>query len=145
MPLPLPPTVSTTCETGEGANCEARIESYSTVTEGDPNSTWSAPVPTTVPPTPTAPQIVEPTTETGPILEESGGAAQVDTTGGGPTLADCMSLWDKDVHMTKALWKTVCIRTMNGINEPSEGLGLSTPKAQHAPVPKAITPTIAHN
>jgi hypothetical protein len=126
--LPVP-AISSACETAESVNCEAEIESHLTVTQGDPNLPWSAPVPTTIPPTPAAPQIVEPSTDTGAILEGSGGASQVETAGGGPTLTDCMSLWDNDVHMTKALWKSVCIRTMNGIDEPSEGLGIPTPKA----------------
>lgn len=122
------PQTSPACETDESVNCEAKIESYSTVTQGDPNPAWIAPVPTTIPPTPAAPTIVEPATDTGILLEQSGGTTQIETAGGGPTLAECMSLWDKDVHMTKALWKTVCIRTMNGINEPSEGLGIPMPK-----------------
>lgn len=120
---------SSACETAESVNCEARIESYATATQGDPNPPWIAPVPTVIPPTPAAPAIVEPSTDTGIPLEQSGGATQIVPAGGGPTLADCMSLWDKDVHMTKALWKTVCVRTMNGIDEPTEGLGLPTPKA----------------
>jgi hypothetical protein len=119
--------ISPACETAESVNCEAKIEAYSSATQGDPNPPWTAPVPTTVPPTPAAPAIVEPSTNTDPVLEQSGGASQVETAGGGPTLADCMSLWEKDVHMTKALWKTVCIRTMNGISEPSEGLGIPMP------------------
>ncbi|WP_439541797.1 hypothetical protein [Hyphomicrobium sp.] len=129
--LNIPPT-SPACETAESVNCEAKIESYATVTQGDPNPPWIAPVPTTIPPTPAAPAIVEPSTDTGTLLEQSGGATQIETAGGGPTLTDCMSLWDKDVHMTKALWKTVCIRTMNGIDEPTEGLGIPMPKASAA-------------
>lgn len=27
------------------------------------------------------------------------------------TLSDCMKLWDKDTHMTKADWKATCIRS----------------------------------
>lgn len=123
------PPISPACETDESVNCEARIESYSTATQGDPNPAWIAPVPTTIPPTPAAPPIVEPATDTGALFEQSSGATQIETAGGGPTLADCMALWDKDVHMTKALWKTVCVRTMNGIDEPSEGLGIPMPKA----------------
>lgn len=135
------PQTSPACETDESVNCEAKIESYSTATQGDPNPVWIAPVPTTIPPTPAAPPIVEPATDTGIPLEQSGGTTQIETAGGGPTLADCMSLWDKDVHMTKALWKTVCVRTMNGIDEPSEGLGIPMPKASS----RAHVLPVAHN
>ncbi len=111
------------CETARKCQLrKTRIESLLTVTQGDPNPLWSAPVPTIIPPTPPMPQIVEPSTDTGPILEQSGGASQGrNRRWRARRLPDCMSLWDKDVHMTKALWKTVCVRTMNGIDEPSEG------------------------
>ena len=88
------PSPATACEAGEAGNCEARIESYSAVTQGDPNPAWSAPTPTAIPPTPPAPQITEPAEPTGPIIEESGGASRTEAVGGGPTLADCMALWD---------------------------------------------------
>jgi len=38
--------------------------------------------------------------------------------GGGKTLGDCMGLWDPDTHMTKAEWKTACLRTMQGYLSP---------------------------
>jgi hypothetical protein len=43
--------------------------------------------------------------------------------GGGNTVADCMQLWDRTSHMTKADWKVACARTLNGIDLPAEGLG----------------------
>jgi hypothetical protein len=68
---------------------------------------------------------------TGPdtnIVElSSGGSAGVSTQniafgGGGPTLTDCMSLWDKSTDMTKVEWKDTCVRTMNGTNLTPEDL-----------------------
>ena len=42
--------------------------------------------------------------------------------GGGNTLADCMSFWDKDTHMTKAQWRATCIRSKNALDQtPLEG------------------------
>jgi hypothetical protein len=32
--------------------------------------------------------------------------------GGGKTLADCMGFWDRETHMTKAEWKSACVRSM---------------------------------
>jgi hypothetical protein len=32
--------------------------------------------------------------------------------GGGSTLADCMSFWDRDTHMTKSEWRAACKRTL---------------------------------
>jgi hypothetical protein len=40
-----------------------------------------------------------------------------------------MALWEPAVHMTKALWKDVCVRTMNGIEEPQVALGWVDPTA----------------
>lgn len=45
--------------------------------------------------------------------------------GGGSTVADCMGLWDKSSHMSKASWKETCVRTLNGIDLPAEGLGVN--------------------
>ncbi len=41
--------------------------------------------------------------------------------GGGPTLADCMSIWDPTTDMSKSEWKATCVRTMNGVDLPIEG------------------------
>jgi hypothetical protein len=79
-------------------------------------------VPTVVPATPAAPAIAEPTANTQNFEQSDGGSGVVITAGGGPTLADCMALWEPAVHMTKALWRDVCKRTMNGINEPTLAL-----------------------
>jgi hypothetical protein len=32
--------------------------------------------------------------------------------GGGKTLADCMAFWEPATHMTKAEWRTTCLRTL---------------------------------
>jgi hypothetical protein len=119
MSTTLAPNVSSQCAGEVSANCEARAESDATVSNGDPNPVWSAPVPTSVPSTPSAAPINEPQAAATDEFEQSGGGSGVATTaGGGPTLTDCMALWEPAVHMTKQLWKNVCIRTMNGINEP---------------------------
>jgi hypothetical protein len=122
--------VMTACEQGVPGNCEATAESRSTVSGGDPNPIFTPPVATTIPATPATPAITEPATDTGPILEQSGGSSGVVTTaGGGPSLADCMALWEPAVHMTKGLWKDVCVRTLNGIEEPQVALGSVDPTA----------------
>ncbi len=119
-----PPDFASVCQGETSANCEATLQSRFDASNGDPSPIWQTPVPTLVPPTPPAPQIVEPSSDTALPLEQSGGSSPPLTAGGGPTLADCMDLWDPSVHMSKALWKTTCVRTMNGINMPDDGLGL---------------------
>lgn len=116
------PSFATQCEGEVSANCEARAESLYDATGGDLATPWSAPVPAVVPATPTAPAITEPATGTQNFEQSDGGSGVVITAGGGPTLTDCMALWEPAVHMTKALWQDVCKRTMNGINEPAVAL-----------------------
>lgn len=116
------PSFATQCEGEVSANCEARAESLYDATGGDLATPWSAPVPTVVPATPTAPAITEPAPDTQNFEQSDGGSGVVITAGGGPTLTDCMALWEPAVHMTKALWRDVCQRTMNGINEPTLAL-----------------------
>lgn len=124
----LPPSVATQCEGEVSVNCEATARSRNTVSNGDFDPIWSAPVPTAVPPTPPTDPIVEPQDAAEQNFEQSGGASGVAVAvGGGPTLADCMSLWEPSVHMTRPLWKDVCIRTMNGIEEPQVALGSVDP------------------
>ncbi|CAN0488815.1 unnamed protein product, partial [Phaeothamnion confervicola] len=81
------------------------------------------------PPTPATDPIPEPATSAaGPLIEGSGGSSRpANNPGGGPTLADCMALWEPAVHMSKPLWKDVCVRTMNGINEPQVAIGSVDP------------------
>jgi hypothetical protein len=72
------------------------------------------------------------------ITESSGGASGVDLSatsptptssgpspsesapshpgGGGETLADCMSFWDRGTHMSKTEWRTACVRTLNRLD-----------------------------
>jgi len=126
-----PPDFTAQCEGEVSANCEARAESDETISNGDPNPVWSAPTPTTVPSTPPTPQINEPQTATQDFEQSGGGSGVTITEGGGPTLADCMALWEPAVHMTKQLWKNVCIRTMNGINEPQVALDSIDPGYRH--------------
>lgn len=106
------------------AHCEATLQSRLGAS-GNPNTIRPTPVPTVVPPTPVAPAITEPPLQTGALVEQSGGSSPALRQGGGPTLADCMSIWEPAVHMTKALWKSTCVRTMNGTDMPDDGLGLS--------------------
>jgi hypothetical protein len=134
-----PPNFSAQCEGEVSANCEATAQSRFTVSGGDAAPVWTAPTPTAVPPTPPTDPINEPQDTTTQNFEQSGGASGVVITeGGGPTLADCMALWEPAVHMSKPLWKNVCIRTMNGINEPEVALGSVDPssapshRARHA-------------
>lgn len=110
------------------ANCAATLRSRFDASGGDPNTIVITPAPTVIPPTRPAPPIVEPNVQTGLPTEQSGGSSPPLTVrGGGPTLADCMSLWDPEVHMTKASWKSTCIRTTNGMDMPDDGLGLNKP------------------
>lgn len=135
-PITPPPNFSSACEGEVSANCEATAESRFTVSNGDQDPSWSAPVPTAVPPTPPTDPISEPQDTTSQTFEQSGGGSGVVITeGGGPTLADCMALWEPAVHMTKELWKNVCIRTMNGIDEPQVALDSIDPQtaASHRP------------
>lgn len=136
IPTP-PPNFASQCEGADevAANCEAKGEALFSASQGDPSPVWTAPVPTTIPATPTTPPISEPQSSTTQNFEQSGGGSGVViTAGGGPTLTDCMALWAPAVHMTKALWKDVCVRTMNGINEPQEALEHVDPgyRAHHA-------------
>lgn len=136
-PITPPPNFSAACEGEVSANCEATAESRFTVSNGDQDPVWSAPVATTVPPTPPADPINEAQDTTSQNFEQSGGGSGVAITeGGGPTLADCMALWEPAVHMTKELWKNVCIRTMNGINEPQVALDSVDPGAAASHRPK---------
>ena len=116
------PSFAAQCEGEVSANCEARAQSFFDATGGDLDTPWTAPVPTVVPPTPAAPAITEPSSDTQNFEQSGGGNGVIITAGGGPTLADCMALWEPAVHMTKALWKDICKRTMNGINEPTLAL-----------------------
>jgi len=129
-PTPLPSTVVQGCEGVVEVNCLAKAESLLGASDGDTTPLWSAPVPTTLPPAIAMQPITEPAQDTSLPTEQSGGASGVViTAGGGPTLADCMALWDPAVHMTKSLWKSVCIRTMNGIQEPSLAIHSVDPSA----------------
>lgn len=126
------PSFAASCENDVRANCEARAQARYDASGGDQAQPWSAPVPTTVPATPPDPGISEPQTTSGPVDEQSGGSSRPAIEGGGPTLADCMALWEPAVHMSKALWRTACVRTLNGVEMPSVGLGLPEPKpARH--------------
>jgi hypothetical protein len=111
------------CEGEAQVNCEARAQATRSAAGGDPDPVWAAPAPTAVPPAPAEPPVPEPPAPNTQNFEESGGVRAITPEGGAPTLADCMSLWSPDVHMTKVLWKDVCVRTMNGIDEPSLALG----------------------
>lgn len=118
-----PPDFAARCQGPESANCTARLESLFTATLGDPLPLWTVPTPTVVPPTPRAPAIVEPEVTPALALGSGGGSIPTLTQGGGPTLADCMAIWDPAVHMSKSLWKNVCTRTTNGVDEPMLALG----------------------
>jgi hypothetical protein len=59
--------------------------------------------------------------------------------GGGSTLADCMSIWDRTTDMSKSEWRATCVRTLNGIDLPTEGLA-STTEPKH----RRNTPSVMH-
>jgi hypothetical protein len=65
--------------------------------------------------------------------------------GGGPTLTDCMSLWDPSTDMSKPEWKATCVRTLNGIDLPTEGVANpAAPAHQHAPATAGSAPSEAN-
>jgi len=45
-------------------------------------------------------------------LTSPSGSAPSTPGGGGKSLADCMGFWDRATHMSKAEWKSACVRTM---------------------------------
>jgi hypothetical protein len=47
----------------------------------------------------------------------------------GRTLSDCMSLWDRGTHMTRAEWRRTCRRSLNAI-ELSSGDNDRKPRAK---------------
>jgi hypothetical protein len=64
--------------------------------------------------------------------------------GGGPTLADCMSIWDPLTDMSKSEWKATCVRTMNGIDLPTEGTaGTAAQHHRHVPATAGGAPSQA--
>ena len=93
-----------------------------------PNSTPSTSAGSTTAGSPLVPPLAPPssTTETSVIELSSGGSApgtqDIAFGGGGPTLVDCMALWDKSTDMSKAEWKDTCVRTMNGTNLTPEDI-----------------------
>lgn len=62
-------------------------------------------------------------TVTAPTVETSGGSSRIgDDSGGGAagrTLAQCMEIWSSSTHMTKAEWRTTCVRTLDGFALPT--------------------------
>jgi hypothetical protein len=49
--------------------------------------------------------------------------AQSTAGGGGATLKDCMSFWDRATHMTKSEWRAACLRSQHRLdNLKIEGL-----------------------
>lgn len=108
------------CPGDAQVNCQARAKSGFSAAGGDPLPVSSVPQPSTIPQTPATSPVPDTTaSEPAQPLEQSGGASGVVITqGGGPTLADCMALWEPAVHITKPRWKEICVRTMNGVMEP---------------------------
>lgn len=117
----------------------AKAEAEFKASGGDPLPLWTAPVPTVIPPVRQPPPIVEPNPISNPEgFEQSGGSTGVRITqGGGPTLADCMTFWDPATHMSKALWKNVCGRTLNGTSQTEYALEPTAQGFAEAPTPRA--------
>jgi hypothetical protein len=84
----------------------------------------------------TDPAIGQPSPPVPDTFASSGGSAPVDHSGGGGnTLASCMGFWDSSTHMTRTEWRQTCVRTLNGIDLPTEMGGQPAPSsggAQHA-------------
>lgn len=80
-----------------------------------------------------------PITEQPNELSGGGTRTQAQQSGaGGPTLADCMSNWDPTTDMSKSEWKATCIRTLNGIDLPTEGVADTT-------APRHLSPNAGAN
>jgi hypothetical protein len=51
--------------------------------------------------------------------------------GGGKSLQDCMGYWDSQTHMTKAEWRSACMRSVNRLaNLKPETVGLGPPSGK---------------
>ncbi len=66
-------------------------------------------------------QVTQPAPGFDPVTATSGGSARTNPTpgGGGATLPECMALWDRSTHMTRAEWRETCQRTLNGLDLPT--------------------------
>lgn len=83
----------------------------------------------------TDPAIGQPSPPVADTFASGGGSAPVDHSGGGGnTLASCMGFWDSSTHMTRTEWRQTCVRTLNGVDLPTELGGQPAPSsgAQHA-------------
>jgi hypothetical protein len=103
--------------------------SFGSSASSTPTTSSTSPQSMIAPPAPTAPQIAPlspslPTgLSTGGTLPNGGSGqgglalspgtqAPSQPGGGGKSLQDCMSFWDRQTHMTKAEWREACKRTM---------------------------------
>lgn len=77
-------------------------------------------------------QVTQPAPGFDPVTASTGGSARTNPTpgGGGATLPECMALWDRSTHMTRAEWRETCQRTLNGLELPTGdgALGAKTGK-----------------
>lgn len=105
-------------------SCASALAQQNSSTNVTGTSVASPPFDAAAPPAPAAITQSSPSTlaPPDPVSTESGGSSRTETPGGGaPTLANCMSLWEPVLDMSKAEWKATCIRTLNGIDLPEPG------------------------
>lgn len=111
-----------TCDPKTSAACAAELtELQSETTPATPPSMWKQPADPPAPAANTSPteQTIAPLSPQIPDTEVSSGGQFVPREpipGGGPSLADCMDIWEPATHMSKAEWHTTCVRTLNGID-----------------------------
>jgi hypothetical protein len=112
-----------TCNPETSSACaEELMELQSDSTPAVTPPLWKQPADPPAPAANTSPPAEPPTVQLSPEIpdtEVSSGGALVPREpipGGGPSLADCMDIWEPATHMSKAEWHTTCVRTLNGID-----------------------------
>jgi hypothetical protein len=116
-----------------------------TTTTAPPASIIGAPMASSRPIAPLSPQISS-TPLTGgsvrgdrlpsplPQSDSPSQSAQSTAGGGGRTLQDCMSFWDRATHMTKGEWRAACQRSQYRLdNLKIDNLSLGVPKKGKLP------------
>lgn len=70
------------------------------------------------PPVVTAPSAASLTSNVA-VDASSGGTSRIGNPGAsGPRLAECMTVWEPALHMSKGEWRATCVRTLNGVDLP---------------------------
>ncbi len=111
-----------TCDPKTSPACAAELtELQSETTSPVTPPLWKQPADPPAPAANTSPTepTLAPLSPTIPDGEVSSGGALVPREpipGGGPSLADCMDIWEPATHMSQAEWRTTCVRTLNGVD-----------------------------